>query len=237
MLIPHFRKIRKSTISETIINQIIDMITQGIIKPGQRLPSERELAELMSVSRPSVREAMHALQYMGIIEIRSGEGTYLNKDSTLVTDHFKLKYLLYKYSVIELRESRKILEKEIVSLAVERATEEDKNYLKQAFNQTLNSQDDAEQFFLAGFDFHLALARAAHNEFLAVLLSTTRDLLIEEHGIFLREKGQIKQAVISHEKILYAILEGKKEEATNEMMLHLKMIEDACDREMGGDIY
>ena len=76
------KQIKKSTMSELIIDQMLQMIDQGIFVPGQKLPSEKELAEILCVSRPTVREAMRSLMTMGLVEIRCGDGTYLNDSKT-----------------------------------------------------------------------------------------------------------------------------------------------------------
>jgi len=84
-----FDKINKKTFSQLIIEQIKHRILEGQLKPGEKLPSERVLAEMFSVSRATVREALRALQYMEIIEVRQNDGAYLVNNINLLYDHFK----------------------------------------------------------------------------------------------------------------------------------------------------
>lgn len=224
-----FTKIKKKTVSESIINQIKDMILNGSLQPGQRLPSERELAELLSVSRPSVREAMRSLQSLGIIDIRSGEGTFLNSNVSILSDHFKMSYILKKFNILELIEARKILEVEIAALAARHATQENKDMLEDIHNEITNTKGNLEAFLKADFSFHLAVAEAAQNSFLREMLNTTRDLLLEANIYVVKKPGQIETAITSHGNILKAILEGDAEKASKEMLYHLETIEEAIN--------
>src|SRR5574342_330648 len=72
-----FRAVRKTRVSEGIVEQVRDLITSGRLKPGDRLPAERELALTLSVSRSAVREAIRAMESLGIVEARAGEGTFV----------------------------------------------------------------------------------------------------------------------------------------------------------------
>lgn len=224
-----FTKIKKSTVSDSIISQIQDMILEGSLKPGERLPSERELAESLSVSRPSVREAMRSLQSLGIIEIRSGEGTFLNDNISILSDHFKMNYLLKKFSILELIEARKVLEGEIVALAARNATQENKDMLEEIHKETIKNQNDIEAFLRSDFAFHLAIAEASQNMFLKEMLNTTRDLLLEANVYVVKKPGQIETAIRSHGNILKAIKEGDAGQAAREMLYHMKTIEEAIN--------
>lgn len=219
-----FEKIKKTTISESIVNQIKKMIIVGKLTPGEKLPSERELTELFDVSRPSVREAMRSLYSIGIVDIRSGEGTYLNENTSILSDHFKLQYLLKKYSVLELVEARKILEVEIIKLAMIRGTKENFEYLQEMFIETLKQKDNPREFIKADFNFHLAIAYAAQNPYLAEMLNTTRELLLEINIDVVRKPGQIERVIESHKDILEAIIHGNIEMAQISMNSHLDMV-------------
>lgn len=223
------KKIKKFTVSDSIITQMQEMILNGSYKPGQRLPSERELAELLSVSRPSVREAMRSLQTLGIIEIRSGEGTFLNDNVSILADHFKMNYLLKKYSILELIEARKILEVEIAAIAAKKATPENKEMLEDIHSEIFKTQGDLEAFLKCDFSFHLAVAETSQNSVLREMLNTTRDLLLEANVDVIKKPGQIETAIRSHGNILKAILDGDVDRAKKEMLYHLETIEVAIN--------
>lgn len=219
----NFKQIKKSTLSDSIIKQIFEMITQGNILPGQKLPSERDLAEALSVSRPSIREAMRSLRTLGIIDVRTGDGTYLNENIDQLSD-FRVKNLLNKYSILELTEARKLLEVEIAALAAERATEENKEIIRESFNNMLKCNNDPEAFLKADFEYHMAIAEAAQNKFLAEMLFTTRDLIIEGYQDVVRIPGQDDAIKRSHLYIMNAVISGNKEEAKKVMQEHLEDI-------------
>lgn len=222
-----FKRITKETVSETIIKQIKDMITNGTLIPGQRLPSERELAETLSVSRPSVREAMHALKSLGIIEIKTGEGTFLKDNYNLLSDHFNLNNMLKKFSLLDLVESRRILEVAIVGLAAERGTLENKKLIQELFHKSVKQKDNIEKYQELDFAMHVAIAEASQNKFLLEMLNTTRDLLFSSNFEILQKPGQIDITMKAHQDIVDAIVRSDKKMAKKAMLLHLESIAKA----------
>jgi len=223
-----FSKIQKSTVSQIIVEQIQDKLLKGELKAGQKLPPERQLAEMLGVSRSSLREAMRALQYMGILEIRQ-DGAHLCENLSPLSDHFKLTYLLKQFSVMELIEARKLVEAEIVRLAAERATAEDKETITEAFEETLRHQETGEEkeFLTADFAFHRAIAEAAQNSVLVEMLNAIRDLLLEVNLDVIKRPNQVQVATAFHEKIMKAILSGNACEASDVMLDHLTNVEEA----------
>lgn len=219
----NFKRIKKSTLSDSIINQILQMISEGELLPGQKLPSERALAEILAVSRPSIREAMRSLQTLGLVDIRTGDGTYLNEDIQNLSD-FKIKHILKKYSILELNEARRLLEGEIAALAAQRATKENKELIKETFQETLKHLNDPESFLKADFDYHMAIAEAAQNKYLAEMLHTTRDLMIEANQDVVRDPDQNKIINQHHRKIMVAIVEGEVDQARSFMLNHLEYV-------------
>lgn len=229
LAIQNFKKIKKITAAENIVEQIKEMITNGDISPGEKLPSERELASMMGVSRATVREAMRSLNSLGIVEIKSGEGTFLNENTSILSDHFKLQHVLKKYSVLEMVEARNLLEIEIVDFAVSRATKENIEFLEEMYEETLVTLSSPEDFIRADFAFHMAIAEAAHNAFLAEMLNTTRDLLLEINLQVVQKTDQITYADKGHQAILAAIKARDKNRAKEEMKKHIKMIAEAMN--------
>lgn len=220
-----FKKIKRSTVADTIVEQIKQMILEEKLLPGERLPSERELADMLGVSRPPVREALKALATLKIVDIRVGEGTFLNngKDK-LMLDFFQLKNLQMKFAVSELIEARLFLEMEIVDLAAQRRDEQDLERIEESFNNTLNYEDNPEAFLNADFEFHLAIAEAAKNAYLSEMLDTTRDLLLEYNKTVIARPNQMVRAIDSHRNIFMAIKEKNAKKAKQEMKRHIEML-------------
>jgi GntR family transcriptional repressor for pyruvate dehydrogenase complex len=224
---PVLKKIKKETVTETIVNQIKDLIERNCFEVGQQLPSERELTAQLGVSRPSVREAMKALQLMGIVEIRSGSGTYLRERAHLLSDHFAIQNLLSKFTWLELTEARVVLESGLISIATEKAVEADMRALREACDNMYKNAADPVRFLEHDFAFHLTIAEASQNRFLVEMLSATRDLLLEVNQEVLKVAQQIDRAMESHEQILQAITDRDKNKARRAMSFHLKTVAKA----------
>lgn len=128
-----FKVIKRRRLYQDVVGQIHDLIRDGTLKPGDRLPPERELAEQFEVSRSSIREAMRALELQGLVASRPGSGTFVSTDSleslvAIIASSLggAREYLDYTFEV------RRLLEPQIAALAAERATEADINRIAEA---------------------------------------------------------------------------------------------------------
>ena len=172
------KPIKTKKIYEQIVDQIGLLVAEGQLKPGDRLPSERELVDRFQVSRASIREAISALEMMGLIEVRSGEGTYIrqiNIDSVIAP----LAWMLFieKDTDLELYEVRKILEVQAAGVAAERAQEDE---IRDMYEALEVMRMDLEKHRLgeeADHHFHYAIARATHNKILIRLMNTISDTM------------------------------------------------------------
>ncbi|KUO70432.1 MAG: GntR family transcriptional regulator [Desulfosporosinus sp. BRH_c37] len=172
------KPIKTKKIYEQIVDQIGLLVAEGQLKPGDRLPSERELVERFQVSRASIREAISALEMMGLIEVRAGEGTYIrqvNIDSVVAP----LAWMLFieKDTDLELYEVRKILEVQAVGIAAERVQEDelrDMSEVLEVMRMDLEIDRLGEE---ADHYFHYAIARATHNKILIRLMNTISDTM------------------------------------------------------------
>jgi GntR family transcriptional repressor for pyruvate dehydrogenase complex len=229
-LVPKLKKVKRTTLTESITVQILNMVENGEFKEGQRLPSEREMAEMLSVSRASVREAMRALQSMGVVDIRSGSGTFLSTNSNKLSDFFGVRNIIKKYSFLDLNEARKVLEVEIAGLAALRATDENKEMIVKAHRKALDIKDRNEKLLKADYNLHLAIAEASQNEFLVEMLNMVKDLLIEANLEMLKVPNQVECSMQYHERIVNHILEGNVKQARTAMREHLEDIEKTIQK-------
>ena len=239
----NFKQIERTTVTENIIDQIKEKILSGEIKPGEKFPSERVLAESLCVGRTSVREALRALQYMGVLEVRCGEGTFLSKNTSIFAEHFKASHLLKRFSVRELVEARKIVEGSTVYLAAKRSSPDERHILQEIYLQAEKNSGDERKFLNADFDFHKKIAEMSQNSVLVEMLFTVRELTLKENTDVIKKYGQIEQALLFHRKILEAILACDPARARREMIEHLENIENTiaslCEKqfgEEGGDV-
>lgn len=173
----NFSPIRTERIYQKIVEQIRGMMNSGQLNPGDRLPSEREIAEQLGVSRAAVREAFSALEMSGLIEVRPGEGSFV-KSGDLVTPFALLLSLDSEHTTAsEMMEIRRGLEGEAAALAAERATEEDLTIMRRCLEkmeQDLTSPDSGSE---ADWEFHLAIAVAAKNVLLLKVMHPLQDAL------------------------------------------------------------
>ena len=142
-----------------------------------------------------------------------------------------------KYSVLELVEARKMIEMEIVKLAVARGDDSDIEYIREMYDETLMKKSTPVEFIKADFSFHMAIATASKNRYLAEMLSATRELLLEINTDVIRKPGQIDKAIRTHENILDAIEKGNVKAALKEMNSHINMVSvvmGEIDCEKGG---
>ena len=223
-----FKPIGKTTISQAIIEQITQLVESGELKPGEKLPSERQLCAQFQVGRSSVREAMVTLQAMGIVE-RKNRSTVLCGDEQKL-DPQRLNEISDAFTnVKDVLEARNILEGEIVLLAVERAQKED----IAAISRQVHPEHDFKAYAKMDKAFHYAIAEATHNSVLCSIYQLTFDYLFNTHHIYEEMKNAdeafveqvITEGVQSHQKILDAICSGDKKSARAAMTEHLSNAE------------
>lgn len=226
-----FKPIRPKKISEEIVSQIRLLISEGHLKPGERVPSERELATLLGVSRPSVREAIMVLEAMGLVESRQGGGTFV-RSLTEATLADPLTSMVEKNPKLlhALAEVRMGLETWSAFLAAQRATSEDIALLEQLFREM------EKQASSGGWDadvdarFHYAITSATHNTIQLHVLNTIHGLF--HHTIqvalmeFYRKEGYVKLLLKQHLDILKAIQQRDAEAARQAMLAHLELVEE-----------
>jgi GntR family transcriptional repressor for pyruvate dehydrogenase complex len=203
-----FEKLEKVTCSQLIIDRIKQLIVERSLEPGDRLPSERELAEEFGVSRASIREAITALCALGLLRSRTGTGTYVRRNlSDSVLEPLSWAVPLAEHTGQDLVEMRKIIEPSIAALAAERATASDKEKLLQTINAMRENVGDPFAVAEADLEFHMALAEAASNQILKEIMNglhrllrnliISRVLAIENQKMCLREHIEIYEAVIA----------------------------------------
>ena len=229
-----FQPIKTKKIYEEIVEQLKELITSGELKPGDKLPSEREMAESLGVSRASVREALTTLEAIGILDIRSGEGTYVKKTSSSQTfEPLALVLAVERNPGAQLMEVRRVLESESAALAAIRATPEDLEKIE----ESLEKMKSAAAIPLAvEFDlkFHFAIAEATKNTILLRMMNTVADLM---HHTFRNDREALyanpqhkKQIIRQHEAIFQAIKEHKPDEAKLKMLEHIDGIEKGIEK-------
>jgi len=223
-----YKAVQTSRLYEQIVQQIEESILKGVLKPGDQLPAERELASQFKVSRTAVREAVKALHEKGLVEAFPGRGTFI-KSGTAHSFRQTLDWILRSGQpagtahVVEVRE---ILEPEIAALAASRADEEALASMREAVAAMDNARSDPDAFIEADLDFHLALAEAAANPLILSLIDSIVDILREQRMRIFKVEGGPERGQYHHKKILEAVEHRDSQGAREAMRAHLRQVRE-----------
>lgn len=218
--------IKKSNkVYQQIIKQIQDSIKLGSVAPGDKLPSERVLAEMLSVSRTSVKEAVTVLEASGIITIKPGVGMFLNDDSQ--------KRLQYKFSQIlnehepsfyDLIELRQAMEGDAAYYAASRITERQKEKLAAVYKKLEAAQRRKEVGIKEDYDFHYTIVESAENPVMLEVINLVADkmmTILEKSRAFSIQEDELNEQVLKeHENIYQAVIHQEPEVAREAMWQH-----------------
>jgi GntR family transcriptional repressor for pyruvate dehydrogenase complex len=209
-------------LTHTLVAGLKDMISSGELHPGSKLPPERELARQFGVNRGSIRQALKALDVMGIVYQRVGDGTYLTHDaSTMLGAPLDFLILVDGITFQELFEARRIVEPELAARAARRRSDEDLTELGKAVTAMKeNPAMDAEELAQQDLRFHETIWRASGNRVCQRMFSSLHQAMSRSLTVTssLRDEGT---PVVAHEQMLLAIEAGEAERARSLMFEHL----------------
>ena len=212
-----FEIIKKESTLEVIVQQIKNQIKEGILKPGEKLPSERELASLLGVSRTSVREAIKALSFSGYLEVIQGKGTYILEIATQYDEIVNFFSEFSNYSLDYLMEARIMLEGEFARLAAVNASQEEIDVVERVFNEICNSKD-TNTFFVKDLQFHLTIAKATHNPIMNGLMKIIVEMLYKETQKIIEISEDTRENTIETTKDLVKAIKQRDAEKAKELM-------------------
>lgn len=215
--------LKKKKLYEEIVKQLTDLIEEGKLLPGDKLPSERQLAEELNVSRTAIREALRAMESMGYIESKVGGGTFVKAISLDNVLHpFSAVLSQNKKLISELLEVRQLLEAEITLLAAKRSTDEDFQAMQQALDEMEQDIESGGIGLKGDNDFHTALATASRNSAMSEILRMCAGLLSKSRQTTLRIPGQPKKSLEDH-KAIFGAIKNRSESLAQELMKdHIK---------------
>jgi GntR family transcriptional regulator, transcriptional repressor for pyruvate dehydrogenase complex len=221
-----FTAVRRTRVFQDVAQQIQRLILDGALKPGDKLPPERELAERLGVSRGSVRDAIRTLELVGLVVPRQGEGTVVADLSSEALAMPIASVLLRKRELIaELIDIRKMLEPALAARAAANASPEDvahlEDILKRQRAKVLRGEPTVEE----DTEFHYAIAVAARNGVVRKVLDVLMDLLRETRSRSLQTQGRPQRSLAGHRRVLEAIKRRDAEAAERAVKQHLQEIE------------
>lgn len=225
-----YAPIQSNKVFEQVANQIEKRILSGELRSGDRLPTERDLAEQFHASRTAVREAMKILAQKGLVEMRPGRGTIVIDGAPEAMQHsiglvmkLKLGEVGGSDSLVEVRE---ILETEIAALAAARATEKEIAAMQEAVRVMDESLHDANAFIAADNQFHQALAKATQNTLILILIDSIVNPLSEQRKQIFEVQGGPERGQFHHRRILESIMRRDPVGARAAMRAHLRQVRE-----------
>jgi len=220
------RIVKRQGVHEGIVSQLRQLVTGGRFKPGDQLPSERELAEKLRVSRASVREAIRALESLGLVEIRIGAGTYVASPVHTLLSPLASVTLQQRDVLLDIFEARKTIEPEIAAFAAKRAGPEEIQRMEEILAEQERQIAAGDTGVEADTAFHALLAQAAKNKVFLKLNESIVDSLYETRERSLTVGGRPARSLQGHHEILGAIRARDAAKARQAMLAHLRAIEE-----------
>jgi GntR family transcriptional regulator, transcriptional repressor for pyruvate dehydrogenase complex len=212
------------SITDTAIARLRDVILAGDLPPGSRLPPEQELAAQLGISRGSMREAVRALTYMGLVNVRRGDGTYVTElePSQMLEGVRFAAQAARDGTVLDVMEVRSLLEPAAASLAAMRISQPQLTELRTHLERMHAAADDPVRLVEHDAAFHDCIARATANEWLAALLGGLAAPTIQARRLRAETQNEVPAATIEqHEQILSALEEGNPELARATALVHV----------------
>jgi GntR family transcriptional repressor for pyruvate dehydrogenase complex len=215
---------KNGTTAEEVVSRLREMIQDGELSPGDRLPPERDLAKLLGVSRPTLRAGIRSLTTVGILQSKQGAGTFVaeaQESPTLDTSALRLLSALHGFTSDEMFEARLALEMSIAALAAERANSEQMAQLAEEVTGMYASLDKPEQYLVHDMQFHQTIAAASGNRILTALMNMVATILFDYRSKTVKRATDLKASAQQHHNIYRAIREHDQEAARQAMRLHL----------------
>jgi GntR family transcriptional regulator, transcriptional repressor for pyruvate dehydrogenase complex len=221
-----FETVRRNKVYEDVARQIERLILKKL-RPGDKLPSERELAETLAVSRSSIRDAIRSLELMGMVEPRQGAGTIVREISSNSLANPLLNALKRREEVIsELLDFRKILEPPLAARAATHASADEISEMEDILERQEEKLRKEESTIAEDSEFHYAVAMASGNSVVLKVLDILMDLLRDTRERSLQVEGRPRKSLAGHRRILAAIKRHDAEAAKAAMRRHIEDVEE-----------
>jgi GntR family transcriptional regulator, transcriptional repressor for pyruvate dehydrogenase complex len=221
-----FEVVRRNKVYEEVAKQIERLILKKL-KPGDKLPSERELAELLQVSRSSIRDAIRGLELMGVVEPRQGAGTIVRELSVEpLVNPFANALKRRQELVSELLDFRKMLEPPLAARAATHASVDEISEMEEILQRQEGKLSKGEAAIAEDAEFHYSIALASGNSVVLKVIDILMDLLRDTRERSLQLKGRPQKSLAGHRRILAAIKRRDAEAAKSAMRRHIEDVEE-----------
>lgn len=220
-----FESAKFSRISENIVEQIRQAVLRGDLKPGDRLPAEKDLAARFGVSKASLREAFRALETMGMLEVKQGMsgGAFVREvDLRTARDNF-INYIFFQNpSVEDFTQLRLLYEPQLAQIAAEKICKQKLSFLEKNLEETRKKLDSTQGFsYDLDIEFHKTIAEASGNCLISLVIDTMQNALIHIKQLLQPDYEFSKQVYLAHNRIVEAIKGKDPARAADEMRCHI----------------
>jgi GntR family transcriptional regulator, transcriptional repressor for pyruvate dehydrogenase complex len=217
--------VERNSVADQVAKKILDLVRTGNLKPGDQLPPERDLAQMLQVSRPSLREAMRGLQILGVVKSRQGGGAYISSlDAADLLGPLQFLITLNAENVHALYESRVLVDGGIGRMATERLTADDLDRLRAMVSLQEKLVTDAIGFRVSDLEFHRTISEATGNPFLVRVSHSLYVLGMEYRRIASETPGVLRQSLADHRKIVAAFAARDPDAAEEAMAQHMRNV-------------
>jgi GntR family transcriptional repressor for pyruvate dehydrogenase complex len=209
--------------AKLVVAYVRQLFESGDFRAGDKLPPERELAQLIGVSRETVRAGLQSLAAVGVVDSRRGAGTFVADGPPLLdVNPLSLFTVLHGIPQAELFEARRVIEIDLAGLAAERARGDELAAISEELMEMFASIDDVHRFLVHDILFHRAVAAAARNPLLAAIMEMVADLFYDHRKTTVDRWQRAPEVVEQHRRIYQAIKSGDVKRARTEMGDHLR---------------
>ncbi|MCI3204565.1 MULTISPECIES: FadR/GntR family transcriptional regulator [Pandoraea] len=231
-----FDPIVQVSISEQVAQRLLTMIRTGLLKPGQQLPPERDLATMLGVGRPAVREAIRGLALLGLLRIRQGEGTFVGSlEMRELLEPLEMIIELNAGTLEALFDARLVIEPGVAALAATHIADEDLARLHALVDDEEALLGSPETFSAADMTFHETIIDACENPFLQSIANSLYLLGKKSRRVTSQVDGVLERSLQDHRLILDALAARDPERAAQAMRQHLCRVRDAYAASVAAD--
>ena len=226
---------QNGTTSEGVVGRFREMIQRGELRPGDRLPPERDLSKMFGVSRPTLRAGIRSLAALGVLEARQGAGTFVvNAEGPPALDNSPLRLMaaLHNFTSAEMFEARLALEMNVAGLAAERASGEQLALMSEEIAEMYASLDNPVQYLVHDMRFHQAIAAASGNRILTALMNMVATILYDVRSNTVGRATDLQESAEMHREVYRAIRDHSPEAARQAMLDHLSLAQKAQAAEL-----
>ncbi len=224
------QRVSRARLYEQVAAQITEWIARQGLQPGDRLPPERELAARLGVSRATLSQALVALEVVGVVTVRHGDGTVVTAEAARRASARSISDAIRAHAdrIPEVIEARDALETKLAALAAERRTDDDLAAIDDALSFMASDVEAGGRGVEGDERFHGAVTAAAHSPLLAAMMRTISELIAETRLESLSQPGRPAASLAGHQRIADAIRAGDAVAAATAMHAHVELVSDVA---------